>query len=92
MLDFTNYNKRRGIVILSSQEYRKLYDAFNGIDVYKQCISDYAERLTENDMLKAKEEFKVLGQYGFIMSNIEAIVRWTKDIDKKLDIIKSVLI
>lgn len=56
MIDFTNSTHQRGIVVLGSQEYRKLVDGLFDISVSNNCIEHEAKDINRYIQIVESEE------------------------------------
>ena len=59
MIDLTNFGNRRGVVILTSQELRRLKDHLMKIQVNQKCSKDNMEACKRKDMDKRELDYAI---------------------------------
>lgn len=88
MIDLTNQDHKRGVMILNSKDVRIVDSALFDWKVHTGCAENYADlirRRVENLDIDESHRTDILAYIGFIQDWIK---RSAKDIDKARDVFK----
>ena len=86
MIDLTNYEHRRGIMILTSKDVRSTTKAAFDWKVHTNCIRDDAEVI----LLYLQKDELTDEDIRFIKQHAQNIISWTNNVDANINKVREV--
>ena len=82
MLDLTSYDHRRGIMLLNSKDVRTVDSSIFDWKTYNHCALDMLETMRKRMLADTNMDDSI---HNACVSDIDAVIKWIKEAESKID-------